>query len=82
MVVQEGDTLQLRWIPPESVNVFDIKSLRTTAVLGEITGVFDCTYEEDDDVSLEQQLAQVSYEVEVAMEDSDMRSFFGFRKPG
>ena len=78
--VKQGEfAVELWWIPPTHVRLHDVKSLRTTTLLGEIVGVFDCTYE-DDDMSEEERLQSVTYEVEVELKDSVFRSFFGFRK--
>ena len=79
MVKQGEFAVELWWIPPTHVRLHDVKSLRTTTLLGEIVGVFDCTYE-DDDMSEEERLQSVTYEVEVELKDSVFRSFFGFRK--
>ena len=78
--VKQGEfAVELWWIPPTHVRLHDVKSLRTTTLLGEIVGVFDCSYEEDD-MSEVERLQSVTYEVEVVLKDSVFKSFFGFRK--
>ena len=79
-VVKQGEfAVELWWVPPSHVRLLDVKSLRTTTLLGEIVGVFDCSYEEDD-MSEVERLQSVTYEVEVVLKDSVFKSFFGFRK--
>ena len=79
-VVKQGEfAVELWWVPPSHVRQLDVKSLRTTTLLGEIVGVFDCAYEEDD-MSEVERLQSVTYEVEVVLKDSVYMSFFGFRK--
>ena len=79
MVKQGESAIKLWWIPPTHICLHDVKSLQTTTLLGEIVGVFDCAYEEDE-MSEEEQRKSVPYEVEVDLRDSGFRSFFGFRK--
>ena len=66
-VVKQGEfAVELWWMPPTHVRLLDVKSLRTTTLLGETVGVFDCSYEEDD-MREEEQLRSVTYEVEVEL---------------
>ena len=61
--VKQGEfAVELWWIPPTHVRLHDVKSLRTTTLLGEIVGVFDSSYEEDD-MSEVERLQSVTYEV-------------------
>ena len=80
VVVQQGvDALEVWWTPPEHVRVKDVAALTKKRFVGSVTGIFDSSYADDVELSVQQKRALVLYEVELADMDDELRSVFGFR---
>ena len=78
--MQQGvDALEVWWTPPEHVRVKDVAALTKKRFVGSVTGIFDSSYADDVELSVQQKRELVLYEVEVADMDDELRSVFGFR---
>ena len=53
-------------------------NFENSRLVGAVTGVFEVSYPEDEDLSEDEVRKQMKYEVEVSIADADTRGFFGF----
>ena len=70
--------VELWWVPPTHISAQGEPKFENSRLVGAVTGVFEVSYPEDEDLSEDEVRKQMKYEVEVSIADADTRGFFGF----
>ena len=70
--------VELWWVPPTHISAQGEPNFENSRLVGAVTGVFEVSYPEDEDLSEDEVRKQMKYEVEVSIADADTRGFFGF----
>jgi len=78
VLVQGIYGVELWWRTPSHITVEDVPGFQGEVKIGDVLGVFDCSYEENEQ-DMEQRRASVSYEIEVTL-DGGSSAFFGFKE--
>jgi hypothetical protein len=71
--------VELWWVPPRHTSAQGEPNFENSRLVGVVTGVFEVSYPEDEDLSEDEVRRQMKYEVEVLIADADTRGFFGFK---
>ena len=77
VLVQGSYGVELWWRTPSHITVEDVPGFQGEVKIGDVLGVFDCSYEENEQ-DIELRRASVSYEIEVTL-DGSSSAFFGFK---